>query len=188
MKIIQSKVRVGPRKVMPIIPNSINSGASPNTNIQKPVSHKPTTVPKPLPMKKPLSHTLPSKKANDSSYNETAATLKQILESAKEELILIRKMKEEIVRYHQQTTNKARSEAHQLILSARLKTQREMDAIIRQTNEEIQKVLADIRVLRITAQDELATQRRLTDVATLNSLTLSIKDAFKKSAAKAAKK
>ena len=42
-------------------------------------------------------------------------------------------------------------------------------------NEEIQKVLADIRVIRITAQEELAAQKKFTDAARLRSFTLSLK-------------
>lgn len=184
MKIIQSKVRVESRKATPLIPNSARSGITPKANVQQPGSSRSSTVPKPIPMKKTSTSTVPFKKAG----NSTNDALQRVLESAQEELSLIRKMKDETARYQQQVTNKARSEAHQLILNARLRTQREMDEIIRRTNEEVQKVLSDIRVLRITAQEELATQRRLTDIATLNSLTLSIKDAFKNSAAKATKK
>ena len=75
---------------------------------------------------------------------------------------------------------RARSEAHQLVLHARLATQREIEDMIRQATEEIQKVLADIRVIRITAQEELAAQRKYTDAAKLNSMSLSIKELFHK--------
>lgn len=188
MKIIQSKVRVESRRATPFIPSSRRGSVLPKAGFNKPTSNRTSTVPKPLPMKKASTSAPSLRKSGNPGNTETSIALQRILESAQEELSLIRKMKEEAVKYQQQLTNKARSEAHQLILNARLRTQREMDEIVRQANEEIQKVLADIRVLRITAQEELATQRRLTDIATLNSLSLSIKDAFKKSAAKATKK
>ena len=83
---------------------------------------------------------------------------------------------------------KARSEAHQLVLHARLATHREIEDMIQQANEEIQKVLADIRVIRITAQEELAAQRKFTDAAKLNSMSLSMKEIFQKAAEKKPKK
>ena len=69
---------------------------------------------------------------------------------------------------------KARSEAQKLMLHTRLTVRKETEALIRQANEEIQKVLADIRVIRITAQEELAAQKKFTDAARLRSFTLSL--------------
>jgi hypothetical protein len=69
---------------------------------------------------------------------------------------------------------KARSEAQQLILRTRLSTQKEVEELIRKAGDEIQKVLADIRVIRITAQEELAAQRKFTDAAKIATLSLSL--------------
>ena len=96
--------------------------------------------------------------------------------SAAEGLLeLAKKMRADAQRYLQETEIKARSEAQRLILQARLATQREVKELLRQANEEIHKVLADIRVIRITAQEELAAQKKFTDAARLRSFTLALK-------------
>jgi len=114
------------------------------------------------------------------SLKKAALIVQQIRISAQQELEMTRKMRADAQRYQQETTTKARSEAQQLILRARLATQREIEELIRQAGEEIQKVLADIRVIRITAQEELATQRKLTDAAKLNNLSLALKRGLEK--------
>jgi len=78
-------------------------------------------------------------------------------------------------RYLQDTEMKARSEAQRLILQTRLTIRKEVQELTQQANEEIQKVLADIRVIRLTAQEELAAQKKFTDAARLRSFTLSLK-------------
>jgi len=93
-------------------------------------------------------------------------------------------MRADAVRYQMETATKARSEANQLLLHARLATQREVEELIRQAGEEIQKMLADIRVIRITAQEELSAQRKFTDAAKLNSLSFSMKEQFEKAVTK----
>jgi len=115
-----------------------------------------------------------------SSLKEAAAAVQRIRNSARHELELARKMRADAQRYQQETVTKARSEASQLILRTRLATQREIEELIRQSSEEIQKVLADIRVIRITAQEELAAQRKFTDAAKLSSMSIAIKENFKK--------
>ncbi len=184
MKISQSKVRVEPNKTISTANSSLKSGATPKATIQKQATAIPAAAPKALnSVKKVLKPAhLPAKSAADSfmSYSETAIALKQVLAKAKAELKLIQKIKEDTTRYQQKVATQARSEAHQLILNARVTTHHEIVAIIRQASEEIQQVLADIRITRITAQEELATQRRYIDAAKLNSLSLSIKDAFTK--------
>ncbi|MFA5308562.1 MAG: hypothetical protein WC370_03630 [Dehalococcoidales bacterium] len=111
-----------------------------------------------------------------SSLKEAAQAVRRIKISAQQERDEIRKMRADALRFQQDTATRARSEAHQLILHSRLETQREIEELIRQASEEIQKVLADIRVIRITAQEELAAQRKFTDAAKLNSMSLSIKE------------
>jgi hypothetical protein len=115
-----------------------------------------------------------------SSLKEAAAVVQRIRLSAQQELELIRRTRAEALKYQQETGTKARSEAHQLILHTRLQTQREIEELIRQSSEEIQKVLADIRIIRITAQEELAAQRKFTNAARLQSMSLSIKEVLHK--------
>jgi hypothetical protein len=110
------------------------------------------------------------------SLKEAAATVQQIKLGAQRELELARQMREDARRYQQETATRARSDAQQLILRTRLATQRETEELIRQASEEIQKVLADIRMIRIMAQEELAAQRKFTDAAKLRTMSLAIKD------------
>jgi hypothetical protein len=107
---------------------------------------------------------------------EAAASVHQIRLSAQRELDLARKIRAEAQRYQLETGTKARSQAQQLILNARLASQKEVEEMIRQASDEIQKLLADIRVIRITAQEELAAQRKFTDAAKLFSLSLALKE------------
>lgn len=110
------------------------------------------------------------------SLQETMRFVQQVRASAERELALARKLRADAQQYHRDTTNRARSEAQQLILQARLSTQREVEDLIRTASEDIQKVLADIRVIRITAQEELAAQRKFTDAARLCSMTLDLRE------------
>ena len=84
-------------------------------------------------------------------------------------------MRADVQRYQMETATKARSEAQQLVLKTRLSTQREIEEMVRKASEEIQKVLADIRIIRITAQEELAAQRKLTGAAKLSTMSLALK-------------
>jgi hypothetical protein len=120
-------------------------------------------------------------KGEHSNLKEAALAVQQIRLSVQQELQMARKTRADALRYQQETTTKARSEAQQLILHARLATQREIEELIRQSSEEIQKLLADIRVIRITAQEELAAQRKFTDAAKITSMSMSIQDDFAKS-------
>lgn len=108
------------------------------------------------------------------SLQDAASKVQQLRQSAQHELDQARKMRAQAQRYQQEAATKARSEAQQLILRARLSTQREIEELIRKASEEIQKMLADIRVIRITAQEELAAQKKFTDAARIHSLSLSI--------------
>lgn len=184
MKISQSKVRVEPNKAAPKLNSGAEQSAAPKANALKPSPELPE-APKKAPAPAPSSF----RPAADafSTANETGA-LHNILNSARQELEIIRRMRAEAARYQLETGTRARSEAHQLVLHARLTTQKEIEEIIRQASEEIQKVLADIRVIRITAQEELAAQRKFTDAAKLNSLSLSLKEVFHKPAEKKPRK
>jgi hypothetical protein len=114
------------------------------------------------------------------SLKEAAAVVQKIRLSAQQELEMARKLRADALRYQQQTATRARSEAQQLMLKTRLATQREVEELIRKASEEIQKVLADIRVIRITAQEELAAQRKFTDAAKLANMSLAIKKELEK--------
>jgi hypothetical protein len=115
------------------------------------------------------------KKDELSTLKEAAATVHQIKNNALRELELARRMREDARRYQQETATKARSEAQQLVLKTRLATQRETEELVRQASEEIQKVLADIRMIRIMAQEELAAQRKFTDAARLHTMSLALR-------------
>jgi vacuolar-type H+-ATPase subunit H len=186
MKISQSKVRVEPNKAISTTNSNVKSQTTQKTGAPKQASVNSAAAPKALNLVKKVlkpAHP-PAIPAADGfmSYSETAVAFKQVLAKAKAELKLIQKMKEDTARYQQKVATQARSEAQQLILNARVTTHREIEAIIRQASKEIQQVLADIRITRITAQEELATQRRYIDAAKINSLSLSIKDTFTKPA------
>jgi len=103
-----------------------------------------------------------------------AAAVQKIRLSAQRELELAKQVRTEAQRYQQELETTARSQAQQLILHTRLATRREIEGLIGRASAEIQKVLADIRVIRITAQEELAAQRKLTDASKLCSLTLAL--------------
>ena len=126
---------------------------------------------------KPVAQSQPTKTVRSNIANPGQATLtsQQMLINAQRELIMARKMRMQAQRYLQDTEMKANSEAQRLILQTRLTIRKEVQELVKQTNEEIQKVLADIRVIRITAQEELAAQKKFTDAAKLRSFTLSLK-------------
>jgi SepF-like predicted cell division protein (DUF552 family) len=131
-------------------------------------------------MAAPVSSAIGPMKDDFASLKEAAQAVQRIRLSAQQELEMTRKMRADAQRYQQETATKARSEAQQLVLKARLATQREIEELIRQASEEIQKVLADIRVIRITAQEELAAQRKFTDAAKLSTMSLAIKKDMEK--------
>jgi len=176
MKISQSKVRVEPFKTVPVADKNPDKIILPKAAVptKKAFTSRPPSV-------RPVT-------GGNASTGETTTSLHRIRAIAQQELELIRRMRAEAAKYQQETAIRARSEAHQLVLHTRLATQREIEDMIRQANEEIQKVLADIRVIRITAQEELAVQRKYADAAKLNSMSLSMKDIFQKSLDKNTKK
>ena len=184
MKILQSRVRLGDIKGMPVLNNNLKKMNFTKLNVQKPISVSPLPPPDmSRHVKKPVMPVFPAArpfKDDISSLKQAALAVQQIRLGAQQELETIRKMRTDAQKYQQDTATKARSEAHQLVLHARLSTQREIEELIRQASEEIQKVLADIRVIRITAQEELAAQRKFTDAAKLSSMSLSIKEALGK--------
>ena len=99
------------------------------------------------------------------------SAVQRIRLSAQRELELARQMRVQAQRYQKETETKARSQAQILILQARLATQKDIEELIRKASAEIQKLLADIRMIRITAQDELETQRKFAGAARMIRLT-----------------
>jgi len=155
----------------------------------KPLKHAEnisTLAPIEVPEKPRKSFAPPASPIRDdySSLREAAYSVQRIKASAQQELEQIRRMRAEATRYQMETATRARSEANQLLLRTRLATQREVEELIRQASEEIQKMLADIRIIRITAQEELSAQRKFTDAAKINSLSFTMKEQLEKVAAK----
>ena len=113
---------------------------------------------------------------------DAALTVKKIRLAAQRELEMAKQVRLEAQRYQQATEAKARSQAQQLILKTRLAAreaiQAEIESHIRGDFEElvnkaladVQKILADIRAIRITAQEELATLKKLIDAAKIYSI------------------
>lgn len=196
MKIEQSKVRVEMPREKPVAGGLLKVEPAPSKAKSNPTQPLPALnvddmAPKP---RKPAPHAAPGPAAMSApasplrddyaTLREAALSVERIRAAAQRELEQIRKMRADAVRYQQETATKARSEANQLVLHARLATQREIEELIRKASEEIQKMLADIRVIRITAQEELSAQRKFTDAAKLNSLSLSFKEQLEHPAAK----
>ncbi len=137
-----------------------------------------------IPMKshsKPISKLVKSSVATYSPDKQTRlmatfADVERIRYSAQRELELARKIRTEAERYQQETETRARSQAQLLILQTRLETKKEIAALKQKTSEEIQKMLADIRMIRINAQEELEIQRRFTNAARIHALSLNLQE------------
>lgn len=95
---------------------------------------------------------------------------------AQQELALASKIRTEAQRYRQEIEIKTRSQAQILLLQARLATQKEIAELKRKASEEIQKILVDIRMIRITAQEELEAQRKFNRASQITSLTHASKE------------
>jgi hypothetical protein len=180
MKTSQGKVDIASAKGLPRMNVNALKVAMPKINVKKPNAVIPLPHMNRLMQVKHLAKPLPPAadtiRDEYSGLKEAALSVQRIRLGAQQELEQIRKMRGDAVRYQQETATRARSDAHQLVLHARLTTQREIEDLIREASEEIQKVLADIRVIRITAHEELAAQRKFTDAAKLSSMSRSIKE------------
>lgn len=187
MKLEQSKVRVDMTKAKFGSADMLKAASAPKAKTGKQAASGSGPVNTPdMPEKPRKTVSAPASPIRDdySTLREAAFSVQRIKASAQQELEQIRRMRSDAVRYQMETATKARSEANQLVLRARLATQREVEELILQASEEIQKMLADIRVIRITAQEELSAQRKFTDAAKLNSLSFSMKEQFEKAVAK----
>jgi len=94
--------------------------------------------------------------------------IQRIRLSAQNELELVKRIRAEAEKYRQDIETKARSQAHLIILKARLAAMKEIAGLGRATKEEIQRILADVLA---TAQDGLELQRRFTDAARICALS-----------------
>ncbi len=116
--------------------------------------------------------------------DETMITLRRIIASAREELELIREMKDETARYRQNALKNDSYEISRLTLNARLTKHREIEEVIREASEAIQRILADIRITRIGIQEKLIVQDESGEVDKLNTVFTSIKETFQNPAEK----
>ena len=96
--------------------------------------------------------------------------------SAQHELELTKRIRAETEKYRQEIETKAQSQAYMLIIQARLATKKELAELKRGISQEIQELLADTRLIRNTAQENLETQQRFTDAARICALSLSSKE------------
>ena len=109
-----------------------------------------------------------------SNIKSAILSVQQLILLAQRELVKARKIHAQAERYLQETETKARSEAQKLILQTRMTIRKDTEKLMRQANAEIEQVLADIHMIRLTAQEELAAQKKFTDAARLRSFTLSL--------------
>ena len=137
--------------------------------------------------------------------------VKRIRLFVQQELEQVKKVRTEAERYQRETQTKANSQAQQLLLRTRLATQKEAEEIKRKTieelqnemadfkrkaddklereiaefkqkfSEELEKVSADIRVIRMTAHEELQAQRKYTDAARIHALSFESQEEDKQS-------
>ncbi len=106
----------------------------------------------------------------------TSDEIQRIRLSIHRELELAKHIRAEADKYRQETEARARSQAQMLILQARLTIKKEIEEMKRLTTEEIQQILADMRMIRITAQEELGAQRKFTDAARIRALSMAIQE------------
>lgn len=118
------------------------------------------------------------------NLDESMITLRRIIASAREELELIREMKDETARYRQNVLKNDSHEVSRLTLNARLTKHREIEEVIREASEAILRILADIRITRIGIQEALVVQGESGEVDKLNTVFTSIKESLQNPAEK----
>ena len=124
-----------------------------------------------------ISGSMPAIVANDCAGDEMAK-LRAVSDEAQKlrlgiqhELELVKQIRAEAERYQLGTEAKARSQSQLIMLQARLATRKELAELKREVSEEIQKLLVDIRMLRIASQEELEAQRKFTNAARICALS-----------------
>lgn len=95
------------------------------------------------------------------------------------ELELARKMRAEAERYRLQTETRARSDAQRLILETRLSIKRKISKLEGESGEQIKKILVDLSLIRLAAQEELEAQRQFTRAARISALSSAFEDEAK---------
>ena len=113
-----------------------------------------------------------SAKGEMDGMRAASAEIQKMRISAQKELQLARQARAEAERYLREIQTKSRSQAQLLILQARLETKKQIAEISRKAGEEIQKALADMRLIKNAAQKELEAQQKFTNAARLKALAL----------------
>ena len=98
--------------------------------------------------------------------------LEKIRLSFLQELEMARKLRVETEKNQRDIIARAQSQAQLLILQARMSVKKELAEDRRKNNGEMQKLLGDMRILRVTAEEELKAQHMFTDAARISSLEL----------------
>ena len=109
-------------------------------------------------------------KSEMTQLRAAAADIARLRAVAIRELEEVRKTRVETKQYQQQVITRAQSEAQRLILHTRLALKKEAEEVRRVTGEEMQRILSDMRILRVTAQEELWAQRAYSDAAKIKSM------------------
>ena len=104
------------------------------------------------------------------------AEVQRIRLMAQRELEMAKRLRAEAEQYRKATEAKARSQAQMLILSVRLSTKKEIGEVKRKSIAEIQNILDEMRMLRVTAEEELEVQRKFTDAARICALSSSLQE------------
>ena len=92
--------------------------------------------------------------------------------SIQRELELVKQIRAEAERYQQETETRARSQYQITMLQARTGIRKEIAEYKRRASEEIQKMLGEMHLLRLAAQKELDTQRKLHSASRINALSI----------------
>ena len=99
------------------------------------------------------------------------AELQRMQTEVRRDLGIVRRIRVEAERFQQGIEAKAQSQAQMFLLQTRLTTQKEIAGLQSTYGEQMQKILADLRMIRITAQEELETQRKFTDATRIRALS-----------------
>ncbi len=104
------------------------------------------------------------------------AEVQRIRTSIQRELELVKQIRADTERYQQETEARARSQYQITMLQARTGIRKEIAGLKRRASEEIQKMLGEMHLLRLAAQKELDTQRKLHSAYRINALSIACQD------------
>ena len=99
------------------------------------------------------------------------AELQRMRTEVRRELEMVKRIRVEAERCQQGIEAKAQSQAQMFLLQTRLATQKEIAGLKATYGEQMQKILVDLRMIRVTAQGELETQRKFTDASRIRALS-----------------